>query len=52
MKIIKLTDEMQEFYTEELNDVKRKIIDCLESIDEGEIDLMQNSFIRNLLENV
>ena len=33
-----------------LNDVKRKIIDCLERIDEREISSIQNSFIVNLLE--
>ena len=45
MKIIKLTNE-----TQESNDVKRKIIDCLERIDEREISSIQNSFIVNLLD--
>ena len=45
MKIIKLTNE-----TQESNDVKHKIIECLERIDEREISSIQNSFIVNLLE--
>ena len=45
MKIIKLTNE-----TQESNDVKHKIIECLERIDEREISSIQNSLIVNLLE--
>lgn len=52
MQKIKLTEDMKEFYIEELYHVNSKINNCIKSIKEGEIDIIQNQFIRILLENL